>query len=261
MDDGFSKTFCRAHNVGRTDSFVCGDKNHFLDTVFVSELSNVICADDIRSNCLSRRIFHERDMFIRCSVVHVIRTIFLHDGFNAEFVICGADKDNKVDILDAFGSHLTNELLLNVINTVLVDIEKNEGLWMGLEDLTDKLRTDCATGTGDEDVLAIKHPFDFGCLKLNWVSAKELSEIDVGDLPVIWTAHLIEKRHSLDADWLIGKVSKDLVISFFVDTGHADDDFFNLVFGDVFGDIGDWSFDWDLSKGLSNLVRVIVKDA
>ena len=51
------------------------------------------------------------------------------------------------------------------------------------------------------------------------------------------------------------------MISFLVDTGHADDDFFDLVFGDVFGDIADWSFNWDLTEGLSNLVWIIVKDA
>ena len=47
------------------------------------------------------------------------------------------------------------------------------------------------------------------------------------------------------------------MISFLVDTGHADDDFLDLVFGDVFGDIGDWAFDWDLSEGLSDEVYAV----
>ena len=149
--DNLTHTLCRAHNIRGVDRLICRNHHKALRTILLAQLNHIQRTKNIVFHRLNAVLFHQRHMLMCCSMHHNLRMVFLHNPAHGTLT---ADIGNfwlKIQFIAITQA----QLLLQVINAVLINIQRHNLLRLHLRQLTAKLAADTATAAGNKNNLAL----------------------------------------------------------------------------------------------------------
>ena len=96
LDDHFTESFGRPHDIRWVNRFISADKDKTFTTVNQRCIGCFICTDGVVLDCLTRTVLHQRYMLVGCRMVYDFRTICLENLKHQPAVTDRADPDNKI---------------------------------------------------------------------------------------------------------------------------------------------------------------------
>ncbi len=139
LNNQFTNAFGCSHYIGRINRFVCRNKHHALDMIFVTRLSNIECTKNIVLYSLTWAVLHQRDMLMRRRMEYNIRFQALKYMVNSGAVTHRTNNDLHIKCWEtAF------KLILKRIGIIFIDFENDKLFRMEAGNLAAKL---AANGT------------------------------------------------------------------------------------------------------------------
>ena len=190
-----AQTLAGTHDVGGVHGLVGGDQHEPLDAVGRGGLGHLVGAEDVVLDGLVGAVLHQGDMLVGRGVEDQLRSVGIQHIVHAGGVPDGADEGHQIQV-----GITPLELHLDVVGVVLVDVEDDELLGVGLGDLAAQLAADAAAAAGDHDHLAGDEIQDLVQIDLDGVPAQQVLDIDLaqaadGDITV---DQLVDAGHHLD---------------------------------------------------------------
>ena len=149
--DNLAHTLRRAHDIRGVDCLICGNHHKALRTIFLAQLNHIQRAKNIVFHCLNAVLFHQRHMLMRSSMHHDLRMVFLHNPAHGALVTDIGNLRLKIQLLAIKQA----QLLLQVINAVLIYIQRHNLLRCHLRQLAAQLAADTATTTSYQNHLIL----------------------------------------------------------------------------------------------------------
>src|SRR5699024_6208425 len=153
LNVNLSQTLGTAHYIRRIHGLVCRNHYHFLRTVRYGHVGHLARTGNIHQDGLAGILLHQRDVLVSGGVEYYLRMVKLKDHTHTFLHTHIAYHGNKI-----YGRIVLLKLQADIMQRGLCGIEHHQLADAHLDQLTAKLATDTAGGTGHKNDLALELP-------------------------------------------------------------------------------------------------------